>query len=106
MSNKAVANLMADVASSSDDESYNVLAFPDEVELSSGSAVSPDVLEPIFTNSPLFSDIYIDSRRGSTACVAIVTPAPSQPVMLSKILDRVYCKNRSQVHSLFSSHVS
>ena len=30
-----------------------------QVKLSSGSTVSPDVLEPIYASSPLFSDIYI-----------------------------------------------
>jgi hypothetical protein len=42
-----------------------------------GLTVSPDVLEPIYANSPLFSDIYIDSRTSSTAIVAIITPAAS-----------------------------
>jgi long-subunit acyl-CoA synthetase (AMP-forming) len=46
-----------------------------QVKFSSGLTVSPDVLEPIYANSPLFSDIYIDGRTGSTAIVAIVTPA-------------------------------
>jgi long-subunit acyl-CoA synthetase (AMP-forming) len=48
-----------------------------QVKLSSGSAVSPDVLEPIYASSPLFSDIYIDARSNSSAIVAIVIPAAS-----------------------------
>jgi long-subunit acyl-CoA synthetase (AMP-forming) len=48
-----------------------------QVKFSSGLTVSPDVLEPIYASSPLFSDIYIDSRTSSTAIVAIVTPAAS-----------------------------
>jgi long-subunit acyl-CoA synthetase (AMP-forming) len=47
-----------------------------QVKLSSGSMVSPDVLESIY-NSSLFSDIYIDARTTSSAIVAIVTPAAS-----------------------------
>ncbi len=48
-----------------------------QVELSSGLCVSPDVLEPIYANSRLFADIYINARSSSSAIVAIVTPAAS-----------------------------
>jgi long-subunit acyl-CoA synthetase (AMP-forming) len=48
-----------------------------QVKLSSGSMVSPDVLESIYANSSLFSDVYIDARTTSSAIVAIVTPAAS-----------------------------
>ena len=46
-------------------------------EALSASTVSPDVLEPIYGSSPLFSDIYIDARSSSNSIVAIVTPAAS-----------------------------
>ena len=42
-----------------------------------GSTVSPDVLEPIYASSPLFSDIYIDARSSSNSIVAIVIPGAS-----------------------------
>jgi hypothetical protein len=48
-----------------------------QVKLSSGSTVSPDVLEPIYASSPLFSDIYIDARSSSNSIFAIVTPGAS-----------------------------
>ena len=48
-----------------------------QVKLSSGLAVSPDILEPTYCNSSLFSDVYISVRSNSSAVVAIVTPAPS-----------------------------
>ena len=48
-----------------------------QVKLSSGLSVSPDILEPIYANSRLFADIYIDARSSSSAIVAIVTPAAS-----------------------------
>ncbi len=48
-----------------------------QVVLSSGLAVSPDVLEPIYANSSLFCDVYISVRSSSSAVVAIVTPASS-----------------------------
>ncbi len=47
------------------------------IKLSSGLSVSPDVLEPIYASSKLFSDIYIDARSNSSSIVAIVTPASS-----------------------------
>jgi hypothetical protein len=48
-----------------------------QVKLSSGLSVSPDILEPIYANSRLFADIYIDARSSSSAIVSIVTPAAS-----------------------------